>query len=1204
MLQRYLSQRFGHACVALLSLLPATLLALGACRGSEEPAAAPGVVDDPSALLRLRNLGLAYLEAERHTDAAGIFDELIQLIPAEPMAHANRGLIALRESKLVEAKTHLDSAAELAPDNADIAVLRALVAVYEGDDEIARAVLRHALRADPEHVRARWALVEVLRRHDPEATDAADAMVAHLETLLHNAPGNVVVRLLLTRRLLAGGDLDAAHAHLSVLDELGIAHDNLQARQLLDQVKDRIAAGDAPTARSLVIALNNVAKPSRIWQDSLAQVTGPPVPVADPIRDFLATGVPEPRIDPQSIDVTYRNMAPALGLDAVRAQRAVMFETGAGVVLVAVVDGAVEIHALGAAGRYEQTRRFDLRAHPGDPGPVVTRILGADMNNDRRMDLVLGLADGSARLFVQDDDGNWHGGAGEPLLEPLGSPTMFHVLLPWDADQDGDLDILVGRSGVRAALLRNNADGTFTEIAVRMGIARDGDPTHSPQPALIDAAIGDFDEDGDLDLLMVDATRRLTRLDSRRSEGFEPNSRGVPQDAIECMIVADFDNDGWLDLAFVTPDGSLRVGANLRGAAFDVRTVGAVQRDESSVTAIRSLDFDNDGWLDLLVLAGGRPILFRNTGELTFSLAAGVLPPQGHGVTDVQVVDHDSDGDQDLFVSVAGGACAVWDNVGGNAHGWQDVQLHAVLTGGQRNNAFGLGGFIEIRAGRAYQKRSVRGPVTHFGLGGFGPPDAIRVVWPNGIPQNILLPEPDQLIVEKQSLKGSCPYLLTDDGSDDDSDSDNDSDRQLRFVTDLLWRSPLGMKINAQTVVPPDATRDYVKIESRQLAPRRGRYGLAITAALWETIFVDEVELWAVDHPPGVEIFVDERFLAPNLAPLKIHVVDSLRAPRSAVDHRGRDVLDLIEARDGRRLGGFARGPYQGIAEAHYVELDLGPWPRGETVKLLASGWIMPTDTSINIALSQGSHPPPVPLSVHVPDGAGGWIEVIPDAGFPAGKLKTIVLELSGVWPTDDHRLRLKTNLEIYWDRIAVALGDPPFSATTVALAMDGAELGYLGFPSFSRRDSEAPEIPDYANPTRRPRWRDLHGYYTRFGDVRELLAETDDRYVIMNAGDEIRFHFDTGPAVPAGWVRDFIFFTDGWVKDGDWNTVASQTVRPLPHHGMSSYPPPPDPPPDPDPAPDRQGPASLEPTHPDWQRYHTRYVTSTPFRDRMRPRP
>ena len=128
--------------------------------------------------------------------------------------------------------------------------------------------------------------------------------------------------------------------------------------------------------------------------------------------------------------------------------------------------------------------------------------------------------------------------------------------------------------------------------------------------------------------------------------------------------------------------------------------------------------------------------------------------------------------------------------------------------------------------------------------------------------------------------------------------------------------------------------------------------------------------------------------------------------------------------------------------------------------------------------------------------------------------------------------------------------------------------------------------------------------YYTRFGDVRELLAETDDRYVIMNAGDEIRFHFDTGPAVPAGWVRDFIFFTDGWVKDGDWNTVASQTVRPLPHHGMSSYPPPPDPPPDPDPAPDRQGPASLEPTHPDWQRYHTRYVTSTPFRDRMRPRP
>jgi hypothetical protein len=79
------------------------------------------------------------------------------------------------------------------------------------------------------------------------------------------------------------------------------------------------------------------------------------------------------------------------------------------------------------------------------------------------------------------------------------------------------------------------------------------------------------------------------------------------------------------------------------------------------------------------------------------------------------------------------------------------------------------------------------------------------------------------------------------------------------------------------------------------------------------------------------------------------------------------------------------------------------------------------------------------------------------------------------------------------------------------------------------------------------PRWRDLEGYYTRFGDVRELVAKTEDRYVIMNAGDELRLSFEAPPPPPAGWTRDFVLIGDGWVKDGDYNTSFSKTVLPLP---------------------------------------------------------
>ena len=80
---------------------------------------------------------------------------------------------------------------------------------------------------------------------------------------------------------------------------------------------------------------------------------------------------------------------------------------------------------------------------------------------------------------------------------------------------------------------------------------------------------------------------------------------------------------------------------------------------------------------------------------------------------------------------------------------------------------------------------------------------------------------------------------------------------------------------------------------------------------------------------------------------------------------------------------------------------------------------------------------------------------------------------------------------------------------------------------------------------------------YTRYGDVTELLSGIDDRMVIMGSGDEVQLEFDAKslPPLPSGWKRDFLLKFDGWAKDRDANTAYSQTVQPLPFHGMSSYP-------------------------------------------------
>jgi hypothetical protein len=158
-------------------------------------------------------------------------------------------------------------------------------------------------------------------------------------------------------------------------------------------------------------------------------------------------------------------------------------------------------------------------------------------------------------------------------------------------------------------------------------------------------------------------------------------------------------------------------------------------------------------------------------------------------------------------------------------------------------------------------------------------------------------------------------------------------------------------------------------------------------------------------------------------------------------------------------------------------------------------------------------------------------------------------------------------------------------------LSLASAELRYRGYSRTSQAGPAAPERPDYALDGTAPRWRDLEGYYTRFGDVRELLLGVDDRYVIMNAGDELRLRFPEAPAVAAGWIRDFVMVTDGWEKDGDFNTTFSRTVLPLPTHASGRY--------------DRQ-PGRLE-DDPVYQRhaadfvtYHTRYVTPGPARDAL----
>jgi hypothetical protein len=738
---------------------------------------------------------------------------------------------------------------------------------------------------------------------------------------------------------------------------------------------------------------------------------------------------------------------------------------------------------------------------------------------------------------------------------------------PADLDMDGDLDLVLARETGPPLTLRNNGDGTFA--------------TRSFFPevdALRTFAWADLDGDGTPDAAMLDDDGGLHVYDNERSGSPRFSRRPLP-DTIRTgrgLAVGDINRDGTLDLLILRAQGRVtRLAPQPSGweRAKLIETSAPLTESPIEATRLLTTDLDNNGGLDLVTVSSGRSHLRLSDSTGTFSPSPQVLDYTVFTAADVR-----GEGRLDLLARTETGTPLRLTNRGDRNYQSQRIQPRAARTRGDRRiNSFGIGGEIELRSGLLYQKRPITDPTVHFGLGRHTGADVARIIWPNGTVQAEFDLVSTQTALARQRLKGSCPWVYTYDGTG------------MQFETDFLWRTALGLRINAQGKAQVIHSEDRIFIPGEHVARRNGQYDVRITGELWESHFFDRVELMAVDHPIGTEVRIDERFHLPP----PDQAVTPLTAPKpvaQAWDQDGRDVTDLVRAKDGEYLDTFRFGPFQGRAEEHFVEVKLGKdVPADGPLWLVADGWVYPTDTSINLAIGQSNYAPPKSLTLEVPDGEGGWRVAKPDLGFPAGKSKTMLIDLSDViGPDGPRRVRLRTNMEIYWDRLAWASGRPEAELRTHRMRPDSARLRERGFSKVVQTDRRLPTVPVYDSIATTTRlWRDLEGYHTRFGDVRELVTQTDDRYVIMNAGDEMALRFDAPPPPPDGWTRDFVLIGDGWVKDGDYNTGHSRTVRPLPYHGMDDYSTPP-------------GPLEEDPAyqmHPDdWDTYHTRYVTPRDF--------
>ncbi|MBS0001069.1 MAG: VCBS repeat-containing protein [Cyclobacteriaceae bacterium] len=1113
-------------------------------------------------ILTSRTLGLAYLEENKLAEAEESFLKLTKLAPDEAMGYANLGLVYLRMGQYENSVEKLQEAIDKEPENPDIRLILAKVYEVTGELDKSLETLNEILTIAPEHIKTLYSLAEFYGKGND--SQSLQLRMDYLTKIVERHPENIVPKLYLIELLIRNEKSEEALQLLEGIEQQYPVFPD-EAVAFYDKAKGSLKGSKYEEALTSVRIFHNFLKVSSPYQAGILELKGPGgeligfpvITMGEAMVSYVGEG--------ESIleSIRFTDVSSAVGLVMENQEITNSQERSSpGVLALGDFDGDGDQDVY---YKNNQITGGGIYLYRNDMGTYtdVSGVSGIDHQGFEKDAVFVDYDnDGLLDLFILMEDRNiLYRNAGEGVFEDVTLDSSFgdgsgqNVVVVVDMDHDGDLDIMIGRNGTNL-VYRNNADGTFLENAAVMGLAGSDTDTR-------DFAIGDFDDDGDIDLYVVNYQAPDNLYTNLREGNFRDimNESGI-RDTESSMSVSagDYNNDGYIDLFLLAEGGAgTALYSNKRDGSFELDDQTNKLRDiinDLNGMDTDFLDFDNDGALDILITGvpsgNDNPsmLLIHNDGWAEFENVSRLFPEGLPVIRRAETADFNEDGDLDIYALTDSGEIKLFRNDGGNANHYIKIQLVGLRTGSSKNNHFGIGSKVEVRSGDLYQMKVVTDPNVHFGLGGRSQADVVRIVWTNGVPQNLFTPRSDQDLIEEQELKGSCPFLYTWNGE------------EYVFVKDIMWRSALGMPAGIMGAEKkyafPDASDDYIKIPGELLKPRDNKLFLQVTSELWETIYFDKARLFAVDHPAESEIFVDEKFTPPPFPGMNIFKVKRIFLPERVCDDKETNLLPLVSEQDDKYISQFKRDKYQGITEMKELILDLGDEVDPVNLHLFMRGWIFPTDASINTAISQSENIVLIPPYLQVLNENNHWETVIDHIGFPMGKDKTVIVDLEGKFLSDQRKIRILTNMEIYWDHIYYAYHDPGIKIKTTELSPAMADIHYRGFSRMYRKGGiYGPHWFDYKKVITGQKWRDLTGMYTRYGEVTALLDEADNQYIIANAGDEITLEFDAGnlPRLPKGWKRDYLIRSVGWVKDGDINTAKGQTVEPLPFHGMRSYP-------------------------------------------------
>ena len=1062
--------------------------------GQGKPAAAAPPAREQA--YRANNVGVALLERFEYEPAVASFRNALRLSPDLHVARLNLAIALLYSGRAQDAETEAKTAADRLSDLPAAHFVLGLAAKASDHTDIAVAAFERVLQLDPADAATKVHLGQIHLQQR-----RLDAAIRLFQEALAAEPYNVT----------------AAYNAAIALTRAGRPDEGRAAMQRFEGLRDSV--------------YGVTYSQSYLGQGRYAEA-------------IASTGAEPELVNPAAPDVTFAD-ATAATLPGTGAEQPPA--SAGGVTLFdADGDGDLDLVETGAGGtRFYQndgTRLSDETARAGLAGVRDASGIGAiagDYDNDGRPDLFLLRADG-ARLMHRKADGTFEDVSAAAFQGPV-QPASTAAFA--DVDHDGDLDVIT--AGASAQLLRNNGNGTFTDNTAAAGIGGSGAGAAA-------IATTDFDNRRDIDVVVVGAGRTPALFRNMRDGSFRDVGAavGLPDTGpFAAMSIADVNKDGYPDIFVAPRDGTGVLALSDGQGRFRARPAPDGTR---GAVAAQLVDYDNDGLLDLLVASAGGMSLFRNIGadtwsDVTAASRLGALTP-GAPIQSVALGDLDGDGDTDVVVRTAAGRLRIWKNEGGNRHASVAVRLAARVS-----NRSGIGSKIELRAGSLRQvlETSSATPAVapadaRFGLGSRTSADVVRVLWPSGILQaETSFPAATArtrtvTVSELDRKPSSCPYLFTWNGT------------RFEFVTDFMGGGEMGGWAGPAAWNQPDPD-EYVRIRGDQLRPRNGRYELRITNELEEALFVDRLQLVAVDHPASTGVFPNEG-LKSRAEPFHLTLAHDPRPVVRATDEHGHDVSAQIASLDRQYPDDFRLLPIRGYAAPHELVLDLGA-PSGRPV-LLMTGWTDYAFSSDNVAASQsgGSITPP---SLQVRDASGAWRTVIEEIGFPVGRPQTVLVNLDGRFLSSSREVRILTNMRIYWDQILVAGAGGALRPRVTRLDPAGASLHWRGVSAEATPDGNEPYAYDYDRVTTRVPWKVMTGRYTREGDVTPLLRSADDMFVISRPGDEIALSFDAASAPPLreGWTRTFLLYAYGYSKEMNPRSASPDTVAPLPFRAMTRYP-------------------------------------------------